>query len=166
MDRTEFDKVLEKHYRKNYKQLVKNHTYYCNNKHTAEEVVQEAYCKALEYWETCVEFDLWFHKILWNCLRDKQHEEMMHGAVVSGYQPDSIARDGGQLNTMRLNDIMNAIYRFGVFDTTKDDHQYILRLLFVHGYDYVDVSKLVKLNITGIRKVVQRFRNTLREQVI
>ena len=74
---TETYALIEAHYRINYKYLVNRCRGPSRGKHNGEDVVQEAYLRALKYWKAFkYEQDLnsWINGILKRCLIDKIRE--------------------------------------------------------------------------------------------
>ena len=73
----ERNKVFDKHYRDNYKELVVKLYRYAGSKHNAEDVIQTAYMKGLQYYkpEVINDFDSWFNQIIKHCLNDYRNKE-------------------------------------------------------------------------------------------
>jgi len=73
MTRDEAYKVIEDYYRKNFKRLVNISRGRAGSYHNAEDVVQEAFTRALKYHKSynpaMTAFDAWFSRILDNSLR-------------------------------------------------------------------------------------------------
>jgi RNA polymerase sigma factor (sigma-70 family) len=79
-------KMIEKHYIENSRKLVQVLRNRAGSIHNAEDVVQEAYCRALKYRRSfdpnTQEFGAWFNTILNNALRCAKRDERRLGMSV------------------------------------------------------------------------------------
>jgi RNA polymerase sigma factor (sigma-70 family) len=68
----ERNKMFDEHYRINFETLVKKIRSFAGSHHAAEDVVQEAYTRAIRSYddERVLEFNPWFNTILANSLKD------------------------------------------------------------------------------------------------
>ena len=71
-------KQIENHYKENYGRILKRMTFRAGGIHQAEDIVQEAYCRALKYYSELKveEFDRWFSMILNNAYNDYKRDEI------------------------------------------------------------------------------------------
>jgi DNA-directed RNA polymerase specialized sigma24 family protein len=70
------NKLFDAHYRSNYAGLVKKVYRTAGSLHNAEDIVQESYARALEYYADTVEdFDKWFSTVMFNVMRDHKRAE-------------------------------------------------------------------------------------------
>src|SRR3546814_3055187 len=84
MDKEEAYKIIEYHYRNNFKNLISRYSRQFQSHSRAEDIVQEAYTRALQYWNRYSPeqpFGAWFNGILLNCVKDNIREEAHQGAV-------------------------------------------------------------------------------------
>jgi RNA polymerase sigma-70 factor (ECF subfamily) len=74
------NETIDKYYRENYDLLVKRVKNRAGSPENAEDVVQEAFSRAIKYFNSCSSnFDRWFSVILSNTLKDYQKELRLGG---------------------------------------------------------------------------------------
>lgn len=126
----------------------------------AEDVVQEAYARALQYFPT---YDPergpiipWFNRILFNSLRDIQREYKS--------RPTESSDDIGEeevLNGVVLPDNVVEIIQ----DVKNEKHQRILYLFYVLGYNSREITEIEdEVTQTNVTTVVSRFRDSFVEE--
>ena len=90
MTKEEAYKMIEDHYKNNFKRLVNKTVGKTGNRYNAEDAVQEAYTRALAYYKTFNPesgvFEKWFENILNNSVRNLNSEARSKGIV----NPDNI----------------------------------------------------------------------------
>ena len=160
MNKEEVYKLLEKHYRENAESLVKRHQRFLQSTHRAEDVVQEAYTRAFTYWRTFPtdgNHNRWFGMILLNCLKDNQRAEHMSGMSDSALLEE-------------LPTSSNAFPRIAYKEAVRfimaepQEIRTILELSLLHQYASKEIAQLVPETADNIRKIVQRFRERLKEE--
>src|SRR3546814_8875926 len=78
------NKVIDAYYRENYDSLVKRLSYRLGTRENAEDTVQEAFTRAVKYYESCsVDFDRWFKVLLANAVKDAQGDIRTAGLTKS-----------------------------------------------------------------------------------
>lgn len=155
------DEVVEEHYRRNFKGLVKYMTKRVphNSTHLAEEVVHEAYARALKHWKAynpeIGKFSSWFNNILNNslnrCLSDEagmflsfDDDDQDLEPFVIDYDPDI------------PQDIVIRIKKS--IDEQPVERSEVLRMFFLLGMKTREIEECVELSHNNIRKIIQRFR--------
>lgn len=124
----------------------------------AEDVVQEAYCRALAYWGS---YDPkrgpmkpWFNRILFNALRDIQREYNNRPTE------DSEAFSAEDILPNPTHSYDNIIELIDTCHNT--DHQRILYLFFVLGYNSREISQIEdKMTQTNVTTILNRFKDSL-----
>ena len=149
MNQSEAYRIIEEHYRKNAARLMKQ----TGN----EDAVQEAYTRALTYWEGKSEadsWDAWIGIILRNCLRDDAKAEAMRGMVV---EPEENSLELAQPSPVNLDylDVVAQIKK------QPENIQHVLYLYFSMGYTSEEISQQTAFKQAHVRKIVQRFRESL-----
>ena len=158
MKREEFDKLLEAHYRAYYKDSLKFVLSKNLPRYIADEVVQEAYTRALEFWQTydeTVPFDKWFTTILKNCKNKAWKQERQHGGVEEAeYEDEPVA-----IKRLMLRDIERMIY------AQDKDIVPTLVLFFIKQLNAEEISYLVPKSKRAIDNIVHRFRLLIRKEL-
>ena len=117
-------------------------------------MVQEAYCRALQYWPsydpTRGPIKPWFNRILFNALKDIQREynnrpkEEVEGltladVITSNQLPESVLE--------RIEEVDN------------EKHQRVLYLFYILGYNSREISQIEeKMSQTNVTTIVTRFK--------
>lgn len=150
--------LIEKHYRENRQRLVKRMSFRAGSVEDGEDVIQEAYLRALKYHKSFNgdNFERWFNTILLNTLRE--HKNAMKGYVVAEYDENEEEIAPCYLVPRR---IMGEVFR-----TIKERppvQQEILMLFFEQEYTARDISRILPYSYSQIHQTIQRFRNELKE---
>lgn len=155
--------MIEQFFRDNYIILVKRIKARRMQEADAEDVVQEAFVRALKYQDSfnpaLHEIGAWFNTILNNSFKDYRHanftgdfsftEEVIEG---TDEQEDSWM-DKDMLEKIRkgMNDLPNG-------------HASIVRLVLFQGYYYKEAAQVLDERVENIRKVLYRFKQDIREK--
>ena len=150
-------KLIEDHYRKNFDRLVKVLGFRAGGRHNAEDIVQEAYTRALTYWNAFdmkEEFGSWFKSIQTNAMKDFYQEEIKRGIVSDtmeglGTQPVALKQLEADELVKKIND-------------TKPNVKKILTLHFIQGYRPKEISEMVPEKHRGVEEAIRRFRKEQR----
>lgn len=150
--------IVEEHWRKSYPKYVKMVTYRVpnNSKQIAEEVVQEAYCKAMTYFRTfnpeLSAFDTWFSRILNNCVNKKRLEESGGGSTkeVDAETPSlGITKDEKELLNLLLQDINSLV-------GLKRD---VLTMFYFNGFKTVEIADFLNKKHSTVRQIIFQWRS-------
>lgn len=127
--------------------------------HNAEDVVQEAFTRALKYhrsFNNNLPFDVWFSRILENSLRTHTKERKAQG-MVYGNKIDNLATHTPNSFLRRfLSEIKEDI------DNLSDRRKEVMNLSFFMEYTPTDISKIVNMSVGAVRIMIHRFREELR----
>jgi len=154
------NELINDHFRSNYTKLVKRmrNRVPDNSTALAEEVVQEAYARAMKYYRTydaaLAEFDTWFNSILNNALNVCKNAEGDRGVTHSLEDSTEDIRVNKQDREMH-NYILKEI------DVCKDREREVLKLFFIHGFKSKDVAEFTNKSHTAVRQVIFRFRERM-----
>lgn len=160
----EAHKAIETHYRKNCGSLVPRYTKFLNSTERAEDVVQEAYTRALTYWHDCPidqeELGKWLNIIMGNCLKDNHRDHIMQGGTM---RKDEQAPE----EVVEAAAIPAIIYREVVkrIDAKPDNQAQVLRLFLLQQYKPTEIEQLVPESAVTIRKMVSRFRKDIKQEL-
>jgi RNA polymerase sigma factor (sigma-70 family) len=154
------NKLLEEHFRSFYRSWVKR--VYCRVKNDAdaEDIVMEAYARALKYQHTFVvgnNLDYWFSRIIANTVKDwkrEQHNQFGHTEVLDEDNhpiPDpSIKRDLFSTLQAEINKIENP------------EQVEILSLYFLLGYKQHEVVHITNATAGSVNMLVHKFKVKLK----
>ena len=151
-------KLIEDHYKENRRKLVKRMTYRSGTEWDAEEIVQEAYARAVQYISSFDgrRFDNWFNTVLNNALREHKNNEK--GFAAASFEEDEV--DGTPCNHYNER-IVAEIYEL---IATKSVAQIeVLTLFFQQGYGANDISRITDYTYSNTHQMILRFRNELKE---
>lgn len=151
---------IEKHYTENVSRLMKQYVRFTGSKESAEDVVQEAYTRALKYYDSYdpeVKFGQWFSRILKNSLHAFKNTEKGHSTeeldeeLVEGVE-------GGAYSKVLLDQIKQAIGQ------QPPEVREVLRLYFIHGYSPRSIVKIVEMGYRHISKYIYQFKKEIRDK--
>lgn len=157
LDKHDVFKIIDGHYKANYKSLVKKYSGPSGSQHNAQDVIQEAYARACQYWRSFNidrNFDNWFNRILVNCLKDIVKDNKDHGAngddaPVAEIQPEAY-------NKVVLNEVFNMI------EEQPENISYILKLYYIEQYTSKEISYIVPETHVNIRRIILVFSKKLK----
>lgn len=151
--------LIENHYRSNFKHLVMRFRGPSGSRHNGEDIVQEAYTRAMQYWNSFnveKDFRKWFSRILVNCLKDKIKDEKQHGFFETN---DGVADvQTKAFNRLIIKDIQKIIHM------QPDNVRYILNLYFFEQYKTTEIADLAPESHANIRVIIHNFRKILRRK--
>ena len=148
---------IEQFYRDNsLKQTKMMSRILANDYAAAEDVVHEAYTRAIQYLDSYnpdrAKFSTWFNKILFNSLRDIQQE----------YKN----RPTEDINLISTEDVhlpqTEEDLETYIWGVKNDKHQQVLYLFFILGYDSKEISQIEEdMSQTNVTTIVNRFKQEL-----
>lgn len=151
--------LIEEHYQANRSKLVKRMTFRSGTEWDAEDIVQEAYVRAVKYFASFDNrnFDSWFNTILNNALREHKNNE-------KGFSTSSIEEEE-ELEGVPCNQynqlIVEEIYE--IINTKSENQIEVLTLFFQNGYTARDIGHITNHTYSATHQMIQRFRNELKE---
>lgn len=158
----EFKKFIEAHYRKNFKPLVKAYSNIAGGQHEAEDLVQTAYTRAMQYWNSLSsyeDFDKWFSGIFKNSITDLRKDQRLRGML----NIDEVEEPGIYNNIGIAENLRKRVEV--LVDAAPVNQRTILNLVLFLGYTPEEASKVVPETANNIRQIVHRFRLKLKEQL-
>lgn len=158
--------ILKNYYVNNYDQLCQDIRRRGVNPSDIEDVVQEAFTKALTFLETYEEereFGTWFYTILNNCHKDYVRQEILKGQTKDDFDEDNfpIMSPDIEVDYLQIKRIKEDI------DAKPEPLSTVLRLYFVYNYAPLDISYLVDgLARKTIRNYISDFKTEMREKYV
>lgn len=132
---------------------------------TAEDVVQEAFCRAVQYQNSFDpergKIEAWFNRILFNSLRDVQRQAWGRPSdEPSEYCAEDLLIEVGRASPI---EVMGLVEK-SINDIKNEEHKRILTLFFSGGYTSTEISQIEeKTSPTNVTTIVARFRDQLME---
>lgn len=129
--------------------------------HSAEDAVQEAFCRALKYWKSFDGDNIqgWFWTILRNAARDIKKEDRLDGMTTGSDEEEG---------TDILDEIM---FRNEVLDLIEEDinqytgsHRVALKCAIMYQWLPQEIAKITDLTATHIAVIVHRFKQEMRDK--
>jgi RNA polymerase sigma-70 factor (ECF subfamily) len=135
------------------------------NSFEAEDVMQESFLIAFTKLGTFkgeVTFGSWLKRIVINksitqLRKNNKYEEVSLDKVAE--QSDNID-DNGEYTTLKAKDITESINQL------KDNYRLALTLNLIEGYDYEEISEIMKITYQNSRTTISRAKNKLRQLLI
>lgn len=155
--------IIEKHYNSHFNQLVKKYSFRLS-KEEAEDVVQEAYYRALKYapsFEMGTSFTKWFNSILHNSWKDYLEAKYRDGMHEDLDDNPDIVDTGVDLDTPSVREVLDKhISKVG-----NPSHNQILRLYFIFHYPLSDIKEITDETYSNVKQIIQRFKTSMKERV-
>lgn len=151
---------LETYYSDNFNNLVKRVSGQAGSLENGEDVVQEAFARALQYIHTFdgkLPFENWFSRILQNSLRQFKVDQRNYGMNMSDEEADipcPICLENKRL----VQDVKNYIRT-----NTPEDEREILTLYYIRGYSFQDIVRITDEKYRRVNYVVYKFNDTIRK---
>lgn len=154
--------VLETYYKENFSRLCDAYKRRCDTIDNAEDVVQEAFTRALKYldsFDSEREFERWFSLILHNAYLDWKKVERRNGMSVEFDEELMEPTEMSQTNAKIAECIRQDIER------KAEPKRSILALHFLKKYKVEDIGKMKpEVSYNTMRVWVQRFKKEMRKK--
>ena len=149
--------VIKQHYLENYDRAIKRMTFRAGGVHQAEDIVQEAYARAIKYYnaQRVEEFSKWFSMILNNAFNDYMRDEIGLSYIEDDDEPLGLV-DCGLVNDQTRREI------YEIISTKSDVQREILTMHLRHGYDPLDIANQTPHSYANVHKVISRFRDEMK----
>lgn len=154
--------TLERFYKDNREMYLKRLYYRAGNPENAEDILQEAFCRAVRYWDSfnpnTQELGAWFNTVLNNALRNFKRDERSMGTYVEYDDELTDGKEMSQTDGDMVKRIEAAIAkREGV---VKD----ALYLYFIKGYTRREVRQVLDIKKDYLAVSISRFKDLMRER--
>lgn len=153
--------ILSKFYEKEYNTYVKRITFRAGSPENAEDIVQEAFARALKYWSSFdpekKELAAWFSSILNNSLKAFKKDELRYGMCeeLDEEQIDGVTFD----SSLSTRTIKEQIWQ------KPSNIAEVLDLYYIKGYKPREIEEVLEAESAFISRVVYNFREELKEKL-
>ena len=154
--------IIEKHYKHNYKMFVKRVASRAGSFEDAEDVIQEAYYRALKFsnsFEMGLHFNHWFSRIVSNVLKDRISERYGKGS----HEELDEERIEGDEDSAYTNKLLEVVFE-EIDKVENEAHREVLAFYFEYGFSLQEINELSELNYHNIHKIVKMFKKGLKDR--
>ena len=157
---------IENFYRENYRQQVKKVGYMLSGDfNSAQDVVQEAYRRAVKYESSYVEgrasLKTWFNTILYNSFHDWQRLDRDKG-IVKTPLTDDVQEEVVFIQSNEFRGLINKEVDALMGD---DKVRVVLHLWYILGYSAKEISEVVDhMTVTNVTTLTNRFKKLMYEK--
>jgi len=156
--------MIEEFYTENFDRLVIQLSRRAGSIQNAEDIVQEAFTRALTYKDAynpnLNQFSTWFNGILRRCLYDFKRVELKQGMAILEEEPlveETVDLDGYEQK-------FAAEIEKHIEQKANVAHKNVLYLYFIRGYPRRDIVKITDESIKNIEIITYRFKQEMRER--
>jgi RNA polymerase sigma factor (sigma-70 family) len=158
----ERNQVITEFYIKNQRELHKRVASRAGGAYNAEDVVQEAFARALKYWNSFdparQELGAWFNTILNNALKQFQRDELISGTCEEFNEQ---WHEGTRLHQTAAHTLAQVEW---IISQKPEPLRKLLDLYFIKGYKPRELTDVLDMKNQAIRFQVMQFRSELREK--
>ena len=150
--------IIEQHWRDNYQKLSKRLAWRTGSPASGEDVLQEAYYRALRYIDSYNpegDFNKWFGTILRNCISEHHNSEKGYSAIIKDED------DEGYECPAYDKHIMRDVY--ALLETKSPIQKEVISLYLKQEYTAKSISEITDYSYSRCYKIVHRFRAELKE---
>lgn len=145
--------IIEDYYGKNYRRLVKSIYFKVWNEADAEDIVQDAFTKALKYQDSYKNgnFSNWFSKILLNAFRTWKSVNTHHQGTeeLDEFTLESIDPPSNYLKEC-------------ISKWESEEDQEFLILYYEHGFSALAISQIMNVHKRTVWRVISRFKGRIK----
>ena len=155
--------LITQHYKENYRTMVKKLMWKVHqNTADAEDIVQEAYTRAIKYSNTFEQgksFDKWFSTILFNAFRDWKSEQFHRNDVEEYTEQHSEPVIENDVKSDVINNIVKEIP-----NVENEIHREVLKFHFIHALKIVEIVHLLDINRRAVQHIISNFQTRMKEK--
>lgn len=158
----ERNQVIAEFYAKNRTNLIKKVSGRAATPENAEDIVHNAFVKALQYWNSydpeVKGIDEWFGCILNNALKDFMRDERNYGMAM---EFDEEEVEGIEMSSLSDNLVAKINKEIGLASVKNKG---VLSLYFTQGYKTGDIHEVTGLPRRTVEQIVHRFKQHMQER--
>ena len=152
-----FRRMLDQHYRANFNTFVKRYTAATKNHHDAEDIVQNAYVEACEYWKSIDDLDSWMEGVLRRCFKNHLRDKITRGAVQVSME-EIHEEPSEDLFTDDWVVVRDAITKMG---EEPPGRKRLLGMYFLERMTQPEIASAMGVTVKTVENTVRRFRQEL-----
>lgn len=155
--------ILGRFFENNYNELIKRVSFRAGSPENAEDIVQEAFVRALKYWNSYdpekKELGAWFNSILNNALRAFKKDERLYG-MCDEFNEEEV--DG-----VVLSQTESGLRKFidRAISERPSNIADVLHLYFILGYKPREIVEVTDADAAFVSRMVYNFREELKEKI-
>lgn len=132
--------------------------------HGAEDCVQDAYTKIIQYAKRPEDIEEYFGTVLRNCIRDAKRDLLLRGAINKELEEQGDLFLDFESSPEEVKENEERIEEISLFiETFPLKQRTVLRMFFVEQRGYKEISALVDdVTYSYIRKLVSEFRKKIK----
>jgi len=154
-------KELRHFFAAEYDMLVKRAMYRVRDFDDAEDVVMDAFRKAVEYWDSynpeMKELGAWFNTIMNNSIKTFQKEKFMKHIEIEEDAEIPVE------DAIEEKDLYDHIQK-DLNAVPEDERRDVLHLFFNKGYSYAAIEQIIGVSIRNSRYFVEEFKKEMKEK--
>lgn len=154
------NKEIEEHYIKNRRMLVKRLSFRSDSIQDAEDVVQEAYYRALKYiasFNQEASFENWFTRILRNAIKEEKRKKFNLPPIESFDEDEIAPLPDSNMQKRLLKSIEESI------NEERNEHiKEILKLYYIQGFKLAEIVQITNENYNAVNNMVHKFKRAIK----
>lgn len=155
--------TLEELFRTNYNLYLKKYSFRCGTPEDAEDVIQEAFARALKYIDAYNPdhhpIGAWFNTIIENAFRDWRKDNRLGGIVKEDID------EVGDIPVYDNNRTLDRKLLEFLIDTKGGYKRDVLRMHYIFGYHPREITQLVPLNTRVISSYLYDFKEEVKHKM-
>ena len=155
--------LIEQHFNNYYQTFIKRINHRVKNVYDAEDIVMEAYARALQYhnaYDGSKPFDHWFSRILTNSVKDwkrEQHNQHSYAEEFNENEMKTVSDPSIKKDLLSTLSAEIALLK-------NEEHAAVLVLYYLLGYKPREIVQITDVKIKMVNYITQRFKYRLKEQ--
>lgn len=154
--------ILTEHFKNNFESEAKRVSRYVPNYADAEDIVQEAYTRAIQYWYTYDPerpLEQWFRTMVRNASIDWKKQDRMSGMTVKVDESN-----GGILEEEGPNRELSRVVYAEISSIKQVKTKSVIYRRFAMGLPYKTIAEVMDMSEEAVKKSIQRWRAYMKDK--